>query len=128
MRWLIFALLIIPAIEIGLFVWVGGLIGPWWVVTLIVLSGILGVALAKKEGAETWIKARQSMNQGQMPAAEIIDGICIFVGAVLLFSPGFLTDIVGLLLVIPYTRHFLKLGIVKWIQWRVSKGTIIYRK
>lgn len=128
MRWLLLALLIIPAIEIGLFVWVGGMIGPWWVVALIVLSGILGVALARKEGAETWINARKSMNQGQAPTAQIIDGFCIFVGAVLLFSPGFLTDIVGLLLVIPVTRKFFKLGIVRWIQWKVSKGAIIYRK
>lgn len=128
MRIIFLALIIIPAIEIGIFVWVGGMIGPWWVVSLIVLSGILGVALAKKEGAQTWIKARKSTKKGQMPAAEIIDGICIFIGAVLLFSPGFLTDIVGLLLVIPYTRYFLKLGIVKWIQSKVSKGAIIYRK
>lgn len=128
MRWLFLALIIIPAIEIGLFVWIGGMIGPWWVVSLIVLSGFLGIAMARKKGAQTWVKARQSMNQGQMPAAEIVDGICIFIGAVLLFSPGFLTDIVGLLLVIPYTRYFLKLGIVKWIQTKVSKGTIVYRK
>lgn len=128
MRILLLALIIIPAIEIGLFVWVGGMIGPWWVVGLIVLSGVLGVAFARKEGAETWVKARQSMKQGQMPTAEIIDGISIFIGAVLLFSPGFFTDIIGLLLVIPYTRFFLKLGIVKLIQSKVSKGTIIYRK
>lgn len=128
MQWLLLALIIIPAIEIGLFVWVGGMIGAWWVVVLIALTGILGVALAKREGAQTWVKARQSMSQGRMPAAEIIDGICIFIGGVLLFSPGFLTDVIGLLLVVPYTRNIFKLGIVRWIQVKVSKGTIIYRK
>lgn len=128
MRWFVLALLIIPAIEIGLFVWIGGWIGPWWVISLIVLSAVLGLSLAKKEGAETWIKARQLMNQGQMPAEQMMDGICILVGAVLLFAPGFLTDIIGLLLIIPFTRYYLKKGIEKWVQWKVSKGTIIYRK
>lgn len=128
MRWLLLALLIVPAIEIGLFVWIGGMVGPWWVISLIILSGILGVSFARKEGAETWREARKSMDQGQVPASQMIDGISIFVGAVLLFSPGFLTDIIGLLLIIPFTRQLFKLWIMKWINWKMSKGTIIYRK
>lgn len=128
MRWLLLAFLIIPALEIGVFIWVGGIVGPWWVVMLIILSGIIGITLAKQQGYDTWIRARQSMNNGQVPTAQIIDGICILVGAVLLFAPGFITDIVGLLLVIPLTRNPFRQMLLKWIQLKVSRGRIIYRK
>lgn|SRR5690625_940966 len=128
MRWLLLALLIIPALELGVFIWLGGIVGPWWIVALIILSGILGISFAKNQGIEVWNRAQQSMNNGQMPTKQIIDGICILVGAVLLFAPGFITDIVGLLLIIPWTRQPLKKILQKWIMWKVSKNTIIYRK
>lgn len=128
MRWLLLALLIVPALEIGVFIKVGGMIGPWWVVTLILLSGLLGIALAKKEGAAVWMKANQSMSQRQAPTEQIIDGICIFIGAIFLFAPGFITDTVGLFLIIPWTRRPFKSLFRKWVMWKMSKGTIIYRK
>lgn len=128
MRWLLLALLIIPASEIGIFIWVGGAIGPWWVVAIIILTGIVGVAIAKKQGAETWNRARIAMNNRQVPAEEIIDGICIFVGAVFLFTPGFITDTVGFLLILPGTRNPFKILIGSFIKKRVNNATIIYRK
>lgn len=128
MRWLLLLLIIIPALEIGVFVKVGGLIGPWWVVILILLSAFFGVSLAKREGLEVWYKAKESMNRGQAPTEQIIDGICILIGAVFLFTPGFITDIIGLLLIIPWTRQPFKKIFKKWMMWILSKGTIIYRK
>ncbi|WP_404453521.1 FxsA family protein [Virgibacillus necropolis] len=128
MRWLILALLIIPAMEIGVFIWAGGIIGPWWIVFLIMLTGIVGIMIAKKQGAETWNRAQLSMNNGHVPAEEIIDGICIFVGAVFLFTPGFITDTVGFLLVLPGTRNPFKHLIRAFIKNRLNNGTIIYRK
>jgi UPF0716 protein FxsA len=128
MRWLLLTLLIIPAIELGVFIWIGDIIGPWWIVTLIILSGLLGISLAKKQGRAVWIKAQQSMNNRQAPTKEIVDGICILFGGVLLFLPGFITDIIGLFLIIPWTRRPFKSIIQKWIMWKVSKSTIIYRK
>lgn len=114
--------------EIGLFIWAGGIIGPWWVVLLIMLTGIVGVMIAKKQGAQTWNRARLSMNNGQVPAEEIIDGICIFVGAVFLFTPGFITDTVGFFLVLPGTRNPFKNLIRAFIKNRLNNATIIYRK
>src|SRR5690625_6180363 len=96
MRWLLLALLIVPALELGIFIWLGGIVGPWWIVTLIILSGILGISFAKKQGSEVWKQAQQSMNNGQMPTKYIVDGICIFIGAILLFAPGIITDLIGL--------------------------------
>lgn len=126
MRWLLLALLIIPALELGVFIWLGGIIGPWWIVVLIILSGILGISFAKNQGIATWKRAQQSMNNGQMPTKQIVDGVCIFVGAILLFAPGFITDIMGLLIIIPWTRQPFKKIIQTWIMWKVSK-TRLYK-
>src|SRR5690554_5514435 len=126
MRWLLLILLVVPALELGVFIWLGGIIGPWWIVMLIILSGILGISFAKKQGSEVWKQAQQSMNHGQMPTKHIVDGICIFIGAILLFAPGIITDIIGLFLIIPWTRRPFKNVLQKWIMWKVSKNTIVY--
>ena len=128
MRWLLLALLIVPALEISVLIWLGSMIGPWWVFVLIILSGILGIAFAKRQGTETWIKARQSMNSGQVPTEQIVDGVCILVGAVFLLAPGLITDTFGLLLIIPLTRIPFKIIIQNWIVWKMSKGRIINRR
>ncbi|MFC3040094.1 FxsA family protein [Virgibacillus xinjiangensis] len=128
MRYLAILLLIISALEIGVFLWIGGLVGPWWVVLLIILTGILGMALAKKQGADVWDKARLAMNNGQAPTEYLIDGICIFTGAIFLLTPGFITDILGFLLVIPFTRGLFRSKIRNYLRSRMGKGTIIYRK
>lgn len=128
LRWLLLAFLIIPALEIGVFVWAGGIIGPWWVIIIILATGFLGIAIAKQQGAETWMRARNLMSQGQTPTAEIVDGICIFVGAVFLFTPGFITDTVGFLLVLPWTRIPFRRWVQHFIIKKMSNSTIIFRK
>lgn len=128
MRWLLLAFLIVPAMEIGIFIWAGGIIGPWWVVAIILFTGIAGISIAKVQGMETWKRAQHSMNQGIMPGNEIIDGICIFMGAVFLFTPGFITDTAGFILVLPFTRRPFKRVLQRFIKNRMDKGTIIYRK
>lgn len=128
MRWLLLALLIVPAMEIGIFIWAGGIIGPWWVVAIILLTGIVGVAIARKQGIETWNRAQQSMGRGEVPAEQIVDGICIFTGAVFLFTPGFITDTVGFILVLPFTRRPFKLMLQRFFKKRLDKGTIIFWK
>jgi len=126
MRWFILALLVIPALEIGVFIWIGDYIGPWSVVMLIILTGIAGVSLAKQQGYETLLKARQVITQGQVPKIQMIDGVCIFLGAGLLIVPGFITDVIGLLLLLPFTRRPFSLWILRLIQRKVNKGNIIY--
>ncbi|MCJ0931729.1 FxsA family protein [Virgibacillus halodenitrificans] len=128
MRWLMLTLLVLAALEIGVFIWIGGLIGPWWVVLLIILTGIIGITLAKQQGIETWNRAQLSISNGQMPTAYIMDGICIFTGAVFLFTPGFITDAVGFLLVLPYTRGMFRDSIQKLLKRLVENKTIIYKK
>ncbi|MEN1968243.1 FxsA family protein [Lentibacillus sp. N15] len=128
MRLILLLFLIVPALEIGVFVWAGGIIGPWWVVFIIILTGVLGITIAKNQGMETWRRAQLQMNEGYAPTNEIVDGICIFIGAVLLFTPGFITDTAGFLLVLPWTRIPLRGWVYRLIKNKMGKGTIIYRK
>ncbi|MFD1348442.1 FxsA family protein [Oceanobacillus caeni] len=128
MRWLLLALFILPACEIGVFVWIGGKIGPWWVVLLILLTGIIGITIAKIQGTYTLQKARISINNGQVPTEQIMDGICILIGAVFLLSPGFITDTIGLLLVLPILRKPLKRVLYNLIKRKMNNGTFIFRR
>ena len=124
-RWLLLLIIVLPALEIGLFIWVGGQIGPWWVVALIILTGIIGAALAKRQGLETLYRAQQSMSQGIFPEEQIFDGVCILVGAVLLLSPGFITDAIGLMLLLPFTRRPFKASLQVIIRNWMKRGNII---
>ncbi|RDW21585.1 FxsA family protein [Oceanobacillus chungangensis] len=128
MRWLILALLLIPAAEIGVFIWLGSMIGPWWVVFFILFTGIAGVAIAKRQGTDTWNRARLMISQGQPPGEAMIDGICIFIGSILLFSPGFISDILGIVLVLPFTRRPIKWWVYHFLKRKIENGTIIHRK
>ncbi|GAB4075001.1 membrane protein FxsA [Barrientosiimonas marina] len=128
MQWLILAFIIIPAIEIGVFIWAGGIIGPIWVVALIIFTGIAGVALARREGLDAWRRAQLAINNRQPPGRAIVDGICIFTGGIFLFAPGFITDIAGFMLVLPFTRAPFQRMAERFLRKRAAKGTIIYRK
>src|SRR5690625_4748230 len=108
MRWLLLAILIIPIIEIMIFVLVGNHFGVWWVLGLIALTAVVGIFLARHQGLENWRRAQESMHYGEYPAQYIVDGLCILVGAILLITPGFLTDILGFILLIPWTRRVVK--------------------
>lgn len=128
MLWLILAFLIIPALEITIFIWIGGMIGPWWIFVLIILTGFAGVAIAKQQGVETWNRLQSSIRNQRPPGDHIIDGICIIAGGILLFTPGFVTDIIGFLFVLPMTRKPFRALIKLYILNRISRGKITYRK
>lgn len=128
-RWLLLFILIVPALEIGVLIWAGNWMGPWWVILLIILTGVLGAWLAKQQGLETIRKVQQSMSTGQPPQDALLDGACILVGGAVLLTPGFITDAIGFILLIPTTRTPIKRGISKVIMRMMEKGSVtIYRK
>ncbi|MFG6148291.1 FxsA family protein [Halobacillus sp. B23F22_1] len=128
-RWLLLLILIVPALEIGLLIWAGNLIGPWWVILLILLTGVLGAWLAKQQGLETIRKLQTSVGNHELPGEALLDGACILVGGAVLLTPGFITDAIGFLLLIPATRSPLKNGLRRIINKMMDRNTItIYRK
>jgi len=116
MKWLIGMLIVIPALEIALFILSGKLIGVWSTVALIVLTGMMGVWLAKRQGLAVMEEAKQELFDGRLPSGAILDGICVFIGGVLLLTPGFLTDAVGVFLLLPSTRSIVKPYIARWLK------------
>jgi UPF0716 protein FxsA len=128
MRYMLLLLIIVPAFEIGLLVLSGQAIGLVPTVLLIITTGILGAYLAKKQGMEALRKAQQDMQYGQLPGDAIIDGLCILVGGVVLLTPGFITDAIGFLLLLPPTRKMFKPFIYKLFKRWINNGNvIIYR-
>ncbi|MBK5442916.1 MULTISPECIES: FxsA family protein [unclassified Peribacillus] len=130
MKYFLLFIIAMPVIEIIVLLLSGNVIGFWPTLFLIVSTGLIGAYLAKRQGMETWKKAQEQIRYGMMPGNEIIDGICIFLGAALLLSPGLISDIIGLILVFPPTRNLLKPIVIRFIMNRMNKGkvTIIRHK
>ncbi len=95
-------------------------IGPLSALGLVVLSGFAGAYLARMQGMQTMRKVQSSLQQGIMPKEELVDALLIFIAGIVLLTPGFLTDIAGLLVLFPATRvpikRFIKEKFNKWIQ------------
>ncbi|WP_193605829.1 FxsA family protein [Nocardioides dongkuii] len=109
LRWLLFVLFVlVPLAEIYVLIQVGQVIGAWWTVLLLVLDSIFGSWLIKREGGRAWTALRSTLQSGRMPAREIADGALILVGGTLMLSPGFVTDVFGILLILPFTRPVLR--------------------
>ncbi|NOV01248.1 FxsA family protein [Paenibacillus planticolens] len=124
LRIIIAIFIVVPAIEISLLILMGHLIGGWATFAFIILSSVLGVYFAKREGRKVLEYARFEWSQGQLPAQHLLDGICIFLGGILLITPGFITDILGFLLVFPYTRTIFKVMLLALIRRQIGKGNI----
>ncbi|WP_096153004.1 MULTISPECIES: FxsA family protein [Bacillus] len=118
-------IIIVPALEIWLLIFSGKTLGVLVTILLIIFTGVLGAWLAKYQGIEALRKAQQQMSYGQMPGDVIIDGLCILVGGVVLLTPGFLTDALGFMLLIPTTRNFIKPLIYNTLRKLVDRGQFI---
>lgn len=101
---LFLVVLIVPFIEIYLLLQVGGIIGAFPTIFLVVFTAVLGAWLLKQQGIATFRRFQASLAKGEVPAYEMIEGPIILLGGVLLLTPGFLTDILGLACLIPALR------------------------
>ncbi len=118
---LMLAFLVVPIIELYLFVQVSGAIGFGWALFWIVAVSVIGASLVKREGMGALRRANEKVTQGQVPTDELINGILIVVAGALMLTPGFLTDIVGLLLLLPPTRALLRVS----LRSRFAAGPIV---
>ena len=128
MRRIFFMLCLVMILEIVVIILSGKLIGLGLTFLFIILTGIIGAYLAKQQGLEIMHKARQQLQYGQIPSEAIIDGICILLGGILLITPGFITDFIGLFLLLPFTRKAIKPLMIHWIKHWINKNTYIYFK
>ena len=105
----VFALifLLVPLLEIYILIQVGQVIGALWTVFFVVLTAVIGVQLLKSQGLSTLSRAQHKMNEGELPAQELMEGIALIVAGAFLLTPGFFTDTAGFLLLFPPTRVLL---------------------
>ncbi len=125
-RILLILMIVIPAIEIWGLVKAASFIGAWQTVFAVIATGVIGAHLAKREGLKTWLKAQEDLNQMQVPNQAILDGISIFTGGLLLLTPGFFTDTIGLLLILPFSRYFLQKYLKKWLETKLKNGNFYF--
>jgi len=105
--------LLMPFIELYFMIEIGAKIGGFNVILLILASGVLGLFLMRTQGLATLQKAQQLMSMGQPPEKEMLEGIFIFIGGVLLLIPGFITDFMGIFFLIPPVRRLLIAQVIK---------------
>lgn len=105
---LLILLLIVPIAELWVIVQVADQIGVLYTLLLLLLVSVAGARLLKQQGLATWDRMQASLRRSEMPTKEVTDGALILLGGALLLTPGFLTDVVGLLLLIPLTRGAVK--------------------
>jgi UPF0716 protein FxsA len=114
---LLFLFILVPLLELYILIKIGGTLGAFQTVALVVFTALLGIVLARFEGLRTLQQIRQSLAQGIVPAEEMVDGVLIFIGGVLLITPGVLTDLFAVVLLIPYTRTIFK----RWLRRRFDR-------
>lgn len=119
MRVLFLLFAIMPIIEIALLVQVGGIIGGWNTIALVILTALIGSYLVRREGLATLQTAQAKMQRNEIPGNEIVQGLMLVIAGVLLVTPGFVTDILGLLFVMPGSRQYLARNISKHMKARV---------
>lgn len=127
--WLLVVFVAVPMIEIALFIQIGGLIGLWPTLGIVVLTAIVGTTLMRIQGLAALGRLRSRLETGQDPVGPIADGALILIAGMLLLTPGFFTDTVGLLLLVPAVRALLIRELAARISVRaasVSAGAAHY--
>lgn len=128
MKWLISLFIIIPAIEIYVLLLSSKTIGVGNTFLVILATGIIGAYFVKRQGIKAFREVADSMKNYQAPGDAAINGICVFIGSILVILPGFISDIIGFLLLFSPTRNLFKPIIYRWIRKKMKKGQVIIMK
>lgn len=107
-KFILLAFIVVPIIEIAVFIEVGDHIGVLNTILMIVITAIIGTWLLRSQGLQTLQRAQESLNRNVFPVTEVFDGLCLLVAGAMLLTPGFVTDAFGFLLFIPFIRRFLR--------------------
>lgn len=113
------ALLLTFVVEIAVLILVGRLIGVGWTILLLLATSVLGGWLVRREGRRTWRALGEAMRSGEMPSRQMADAALVMVGGAMLLVPGFVTDVIGLLAVLPFTRPVARIGLEVLIARRI---------
>lgn len=118
---LIILFTLVPIIELALLIQTGRWIGLWPTIAIVLSTGVVGAALASREGLEAWRAVQLDLWEGRVPTRSVLDGLSVFVGGALLLTPGLLTDGLGFFLLIRPTRRWLQNRVVSRISGSVIR-------
>ena len=115
---LFLAFTLIPFVELYLLIKIGNYLGAFNTILVVIATGIVGAYLAKLQGIKTMMRVRDNLNRGELPAEQMLDALLIFVAGIVLITPGFVTDLAGILILVPKTRYWFKRWLrKKFDQW-----------
>ena len=126
--YLLIIFIILPIIEISIFIQVGGFVGTFNTILIIFLTAAVGVYFVRQQGFRTFLKITVELQNQQIPVQGMFEGLVILIAGILLVTPGFLTDIIGFLGLIPQTRVFLLTVIKNLFLQRYSNANKQYKK
>jgi len=115
---------IVPLLELSLLIEIGQRIGLVYTILIVLATGFLGAALARREGFGVISRIQNELHSGQLPGDSLLDGALVLAGALLLLTPGLLTDVVGLCLLLPPTRALLKSRLKEYFRAKINTGEI----
>ena len=124
MRFLLLLFIVVPAIEVTLLAQVVGWLGGLNTLLIVVLTGIVGAALAKRQGLGILRQLQQETASGQLPAGALVDGVIVLLAGALLVTPGVLTDAVGFLCLVPRFRDVVKAGLDRYVRHLVEQNQL----
>jgi UPF0716 protein FxsA len=116
---LVLLFIVVPIAELAVIIQVGQAIGVWWTIAILVADSILGSVLMRAQGRSAWRRFNAAVQSGRVPAREVLDGALVIGGGALLLTPGFITDVLGLLLLIPPTRAVVRAVLARRLERRM---------
>ena len=119
---LIALFIVLPLAELYVILKVGDAIGAVWTILLLAADSLLGALLLRSQGRSVWRRFNTALAEGKMPHREVMDGVLVIFGGAFLITPGFITDIFGLLLLVPPTRALIRSRVVRRLGRRVAVG------
>ena len=119
-RLLLLAFILTPIIEIAGFITVGGWIGLWPTLLVVLLTAVAGTILVRQQSTQVISRINSQLGAGEIPGRALFDGLCLFAAALLLLTPGFFTDSIGIALLLPPVRSFLAPRLLNWAKRRGS--------
>jgi UPF0716 protein FxsA len=119
---LVLLFIVVPLVELYVIIQVGQAIGVWWTIALLLADSLLGAALMRSQGRAAWRRFQETVQAGRVPAREIADGVLIIFGGALLLTPGFVTDVFGLLFLLPPTRAVLRRVLARRLTFGLVRG------
>ncbi len=119
---LVLLLIVVPIAELWVIIEVGREIGAGPTILILLLDSLLGAYLLRRQGRRAWQRFNGALAEGRLPHREAIDGVLVIFGGALLLTPGFITDAVGFLLLIPPTHLLVRSLLIKHLKDRVARG------